>query len=153
MAIVVSLHDVVEALEMSSQTSENILDPETGEILLVTDDDEITLEDPNPDFVPDWQKEHIEKVRRLLKSENGLRLPDSFDIHEWSIMEEFCYTVENAGQREILLNSIRGKGAFQRFREAVERFVLREEWFSFRQNALEKIARDWLEANNIAYKE
>ena len=153
MAIIVSLNDVVEALEMSSQTSENIFDPETGEILLITDDDQYAIEDPDTDFVPEWQKDHIEKVRKLLKSENVLRLPSSFDIHEWSIMEKFCYTVENAKHREILLDSIRGKGAFRRFRETLERFVLKDEWFSFRQSALQEIARDWLEENKIAYKE
>jgi hypothetical protein len=127
MAIVVSLNDIVEALEMSSQTSENFFDPETGEILLATDDDQYAIEDPDADFVPEWQKEHLEKVRKLLKSENVLRLPSSFDIHEWSIMEEFCYTVENAKHRQILLDSIRGKGAFQRFRDTLERFVLKDD--------------------------
>jgi hypothetical protein len=153
MAIIVSLKDVVEAMEMSSQTSENILDPKTGEILLVTEDDQYVIDDPDDDFVPEWQKEHIEKVRKVLKSDNVIRLPSSFEIHEWSIMEEFCYTVENAKHRDILLDSIRGKGAFQRFRETLERFVLKDEWFSYRQNALQKIARDWLEENKIAYKE
>jgi hypothetical protein len=153
MAIIVSLKDIVDALEMSSQTSENFLDLETGEILLVTEDDQLELDEPDTDSVPEWQIEHLERVRKLLNSGNGLRLPSSFDIHEWSLMEEFCYSVAHTQQREILLNSIRGKGAFQRFRETLERFVLREEWFSFRQSALQKIARDWLEENNIAYKE
>jgi hypothetical protein len=153
MAIIVSLKDVVEAMEMSSQTSENILDPETGEILLFTDDDQYAIDDPDPDFVPDWQVEHLKKVRILLKSKNVLRLPTSVDIHEWSLMEEFCHTVENVKHREILLDSIRGKGAFQRFRESLDRFVLKDEWSSFRQSALQKIAREWLEENKIAYKE
>jgi len=153
MATEVSLRDVVNALEISSQTSENILDAETGEILLVTDDDHFALEDPDSDFVPEWQKEHLEKVRKVLNSENVLRLPNSFDIHEWSIMEEFCYAVENAKHRDILLDSIRGKGAFQRFRTALERFVLQDEWFSYRESALQKIGRDWLEFNKIVYKE
>lgn len=153
MAIIVSLKDIVDALEMSSQTSENFLDPETGEILLVTEDDQLELDEPDTELVPEWQVEHLEQVRKLLNSGNGLRLPTSFDIHEWSLMEEFCHSVVNIKQREILLDSIHGKGAFQRFREALERFVLKEEWFSFQRSALEKIARDWLEENNIAYKE
>ena len=153
MAIIISLKDIVEALEMGTQTAENILDPATGEIILVTDDDELELEDSDDDMRPGWQVEHLKKVPKLLKSKKVLRLPNSFDINEWSIMEEFCYTIENAKQREILLDSIRGKGAFQRFRETLERFVLKDEWFSFRQSALQKIARDWLEENNISYKE
>jgi hypothetical protein len=153
MAIIVSLKDIVEALEMGTQTAENILDPATGEVILVTDDDELEIEDPDDDMRPEWQVEHLNKVRKLLKSKKVLRLPNSYDINEWSIMEEFCYTIENAKQREILLDSIRGKGAFQRFRETLDRFVLNEDWSSFRQSALQKIVRDWLEENKIAYKE
>ena len=50
MAIIVSLKDIVEALEMGSQTAENILDPATGEVLLVTDDDQLAIEDPDTDL-------------------------------------------------------------------------------------------------------
>ena len=153
MAIIVSLNDIVEALEMGGQTAENILDPETGEVILVTEDDQLAIEDTDTDFVPDWQVEHLNKVRRLLNSEKVFRLPTSFDINEWSLMEGFCYSIENTKHREILLNAIIGKGAFQRFRETLERFILKEEWTSYRQGALQKIARDWLKENNITYKE
>ncbi|MFH0992686.1 MAG: hypothetical protein V1799_22030 [bacterium] len=60
MGIVVSLKDVVEALERSSQTFEYILDTETGEVILITEDDRITLEGSDTDFVPEWQIEHIQ---------------------------------------------------------------------------------------------
>jgi len=153
MAIVVSLRDVVDALEMSRHTSENIFDPETGEILLVTDDDHFALDEPDSEFIPDWQIEHLKKVRKVLNSGNILHLPNSSDINAWSLMEEYCYSVANIKQRDILLESIHGKGAFQRFREALERLALLDEWYSFRQSALQKIARDWLEAHNIPYKE
>ncbi len=153
MEIIVSLKDIVEALELGTQTAENILDPATGEIILVTDDDELEIEDPGDDWHPEWQVEHFIKIRKLLKSKRVLRLPNSYDINEWSLMEEFCYTIENAKQQEILLDSICGKGAFQRFRETLDRFVLKDEWSSFRRIALQKIAREWLEENKIAYKE
>jgi len=153
MAIIVSLKDIVEALEIGSQTAENILDPATGEIVLVTDDDELEIEDLDDDLRPEWQVEHFKKIRKLLKSKKVLRLPNSYDINEWSLMEEFCYTIENVKHQEILLDSIRGKGAFRRFRETLDRFVLKDEWSSFRQSALQKIAREWLEENKIAYKE
>ena len=45
MAIIVSLKDIVEALEIGTQTAENILDPATGEIILVTDDDELEIKE------------------------------------------------------------------------------------------------------------
>jgi hypothetical protein len=153
MAIIISLADIVEALEMSSQTSTNYFDPATGDILLVTDEDELALEDPDTEGMPEWEVEHLEKVRKLLDSGRAVPLPNSFEIHAWSLMEEYCYSVTNENQQKILLDSIHGKGAFQRFRTTLEQFALEEEWYSFRENALKQIARDWLEANKIVYKE
>ena len=153
MGIVVLLNDVTDALEMASSGIDNILDLETGEIIALTSDDQLALDSENTEFTPEWQVEHLEKVRKLLNSEKTVYLPGSTDIHEWSIMEEFCLGITNTNQQEILLDSIHGKGAFQRFRETLERFALRDEWFAFREIALRNIAVDWLEGNTIAYKE
>jgi hypothetical protein len=153
MGIVVLLKDVTDALEMASSGIDNILDLETGEIIALTSDDQLALDSENTEFTPEWQVEHLEKIRKLLNSEKAVYLPGSTDIHEWSIMEEFCLSITNTNQRELLLDSIHGKGAFQRFREALERFALRDEWFAFRETAFRNIAVDWLEGNKITYKE
>jgi len=153
MSVVVSLKDVVDALDISGQTRECFLDPESGEILLITEDDQLALEQAEDELVPEWQREHLQEARKLLDSNRGLRLPNSFDIHEWSIMENFCYTIVETGTRETMLDSIHRKGAFSRFREVLERFDLQQEWFSFRESAFKQIARDWLEVNGISYKE
>ncbi len=42
-------------------------------------------------------------------------LPTSFDIHEYDMMERFCYSLSDQKKQDILLNAIRGKGAFRRF--------------------------------------
>ncbi len=90
--------------------------------------------------------------REALESDRYLRLPDSFEIHEWSIMERFCHTVSEAASREELLDAIHGRGAFRLFRRTLERLGLREQWYSYRESAFECIARDWLEENHIPYK-
>jgi len=95
----------------------------------------------------------LERVRRITRSAHVLRLPDASDIHEWSIMEKFCVTVTDVRAREELLESIHGKGAFQRFREGLERFDIRDEWFAYRQTTLEQIARDWLDSHSIPYRD
>ena len=153
MPVVVSLKAVVEALDVLSESLECFLDPASGEILLLTEDDQLAMDRSEDEFVPEWQREHLQKVRELFKSNRGLRLPDSFDIHEWSIMEEFCYTIAEADARKTMLDSIHGKGAFSRFREAIQRFGLEQDWLSFRENAFKQIARDWLEVNGIRYEE
>ncbi len=67
------------------------------------------------------------------------------------IMEDFCYSVLDDKIRERLLDKIRGQGAFRRFRDAIQLNGIEEDWYRFRQEALEKIAIDWLEANQISY--
>ena len=49
------------------------------------------------------------------------------------------------------MDKIRGRGAFRRFKDAIHMNGIEEEWYRFRQEELEKIAIDWLEANQISY--
>ena len=152
MPAVVSLQDIVNAMDLPNQEWESFLDPDSGEIVTVTEDDRSALEDPEPDLLPDWQRELLPSIRKAVESDSFLRLPDSFDIHEWSIMERFCHTVGESSAQAELLDSIHGSGAFRLFRRTVERLGLREAWYAYRQKELEQIARDWLEANHIPYK-
>jgi hypothetical protein len=152
MPAIVSLQDIVNAMDLPNQEWESFLDPDSGEIITVTDDDRSALEDPEPDLLPDWQRDLLPSIRRAVESDSFLRLPTSFDVHEWSIMERFCHTVDDAAAQAELLVSIHGSGAFRVFRRTVDRFDLREQWYAFRQARLEQIARDWLEANRVPYK-
>lgn len=152
MPAVVSLQNVVDAMEVPNQGWESLLDPESGEIVTVTEEDRMALEDPEPDLLPKWQREQLPKIRETVESDRYLRLPDSFEIHDWSIMESFSRSVEDPSAGEDLLDAIHGSGAFRAFRRTIERLGLRDQWYSYRQTAYEQIARDWLEANHIPYK-
>ena len=152
MSVIVSLQDVVNAIDLPNQEWESFLDPNSGEIITVTEDDVSALEDPEPDLLPDWQRELLPNIRKAVESDTCLRLPTSFDVHEWSIMERFCHTVLVATVQEELLDSIHGNGAFRTFRKTLERRSLLEQWYAYRQSGFEQIARDWLESNRIAYK-
>jgi hypothetical protein len=149
--VVVSLQDVVTAMDLMNQERESFLDPQTGEIITVTEDDLRALEDPEPDLLPDWQRELLPSIRKAVESDSCLRLPTSFDIHEWSIMERFCRTVNEPSAHDELVDAIHGRGAFRAFRGALERLGLRDQWQAYRDNQLEQIARDWLESNRIPY--
>jgi hypothetical protein len=84
-----------------------------------------------------------ESIREVIDSDDYLPLPSKFDIHEYHIMEDFCYSVED--------NKIRDSGAFRRFKDAIQVNGIEEDWYSFRQEALEKITIDWLEDNKVSY--
>jgi hypothetical protein len=67
-------------------------------------------------------------------------------------MQRFCDEVEDAELSNELLFQMRGSGPFQRFKHAIHRHNIADDWYRYRQAALERIAIDWLEANAIPYE-
>jgi hypothetical protein len=152
MGVVLSLRNIVDAIESQSDESEAYLDPETGEIVLVTEDDRALLEEDVADEdLPQWQREAMPKIREALESDRFLVLPDRFEVHEWAIMERFSQE-QHERNRQVRIGAIHGSGAFRHFRGAVERLGLLQSWYRYRDEAIEQIARDWLEENKLAYK-
>ncbi len=88
-----------------------------------------------------------------MPTDRFLHLPDSFEIHEWKIMDRFARTRANEDACDELCSSLRGRGAFRFFRATVDRLGLRDEWVAFRRQALEEIARAWAEANGLTLVE
>ncbi len=153
MAIVVALQDIVDAMDLPNDEWTSYLSSKTGEVVTVTDEERDLVEDEELDEtdLPEWQRENLPKVRQVLESEEFLQLPDKFEIHEWSIMERFS-NGQVSGVREALRDAVHGAGAFRSFKNAIRRLAVEEEWFRFRQAALEEIATAWLETHNIPYR-
>ena len=151
MSKVISLRDVISALEAASDESASYLDPETGEIVLVTEDERVMAEEDCWEEAPGWQREIMPKIRAALEGDRWLELPDSFEIHEWSIMERFSQTQKIERIRSELLNAIHGAGAFRAFRTAIRQLGLEQSWYQFRDDALADIARCWLDDHHLQY--
>ncbi len=151
MSKVISLREIIAALEAASDDCTSYLDPETGEIVVVTEEERALAEDPCWEEAPAWQREMMPKIRAALESDRFLELPDRFDIHEWSIMERFSRAQNIEQIRGELLNAIRGAGAFRAFRSAIRRLGLEQSWYQFRDEALAEVARSWLEEHKLQY--
>jgi hypothetical protein len=52
-------------------TVRRTLDPETGEIVVVTEEERALAEDPCSEEAPAWQREMMPKIRAALDSEPG----------------------------------------------------------------------------------
>jgi hypothetical protein len=152
MALPVKLNDVIEALEATGEELTHYLDRNTGEIVMITNEEmEAAEEDELISEYPDWQRKAILKAREILRSENFVELPDQFDIHEYKIMEDFCLAFEDRRVGEDLGRLIKGSGAFRRFKNAIYSMGADKAWYQFRQMEIEKIAIQWLEGEKIAY--
>lgn len=154
--VVISLRDVVEALDLPADGWVAYVHKDTGEVVTLSDEDLACAEAEEGDTdlgdLPDWQQEAARQARAVLDSPHAVRLPDKFDVHEWDMMEEFARARTRPRERDELLDAIHGKGAFRMFRSAVRRLRIEDEWHRFRDAAFEQIAKDFLDAHGLAYK-
>lgn len=171
MDAVISLKEVIDALEMVGDETTSYLDPATGEIFTVIgeygyfeDDEEDWEEDEGEESqeerreadlsqLPLWQQEYVTQKRAFMARPNLVVLPDKFEIHEWAIMEEFARAQTKRGVREQLLNAVHGNGAFRHFKGAVRRLNIEQDWYRFRDEAIADIAREWLDEQDLPYKD
>ena len=88
-----------------------------------------------------------------METEHYFPLPDQFELHEYQIMEQFCFSVEDVDIRDELCGAIRGRGAYRRFKDRVQVYGMAEAWYRYRDAALREIAVAWCEAHGLQYTE
>ena len=153
MPIPVKLSDVVGELEILPQDAVVFLNCKTGEFVHTTEEDRDLAklsEDAWAD-APAWQREVLPKIKEALESDDYVALPDQFDLDEWSVMERFVRKAVDGRHCEELNDAIHGAGAFRRFKDAVHRLGIEQDWYRFRDATVEEAAVEWLEAEGIPY--
>lgn len=157
MPLPVSLQSVIDEMDMQNDMIHGFINRKTGELTVFTEEDEYALrrlDDGNPiEDLPEWQQEMIPKLREITESDDFIPLPSPFEIHEYSIMEDFIYSLEDGPMKDDLLNAIRGRGAFRMFKDKVFDYEIRDDWFRFKNNALKKIAVGFLEFKGIPFED
>ncbi|AGI74388.1 hypothetical protein OA238_c45190 [Octadecabacter arcticus 238] len=152
MALPVKLRAVVDQIEMTGDEMTAYINRKTGDLITLTDEDLSYAEDGDNDrLIPDWQRETVDQVKQVLANDEYIALPDSFEIHEYKIMEHFCYTIEDERVQNILLQAISGKGAFRHFKNKVYEEGINKNWRRFRDSAFKQIAVGFLENQGIAF--
>jgi len=66
-------------------------------------------------------------------------------------MKRFCQSLDDGPARERLFDAIHGRGAFRMFKNEVHRLGIQDDWYSYRDDALKRIAADFLEEHGIPY--
>jgi hypothetical protein len=151
----VKLSDIIEGMQFQSDESSSYLNIKTGEVILMTDYAMRAAEDDEPlEDVPDWERELVEIAREII-NETGeyISLPTKFDIDEYSIMENFCMSLDKQEIGDILCDLISGSGAFRRFKDAIYKYGVENEWYTYRDNAMKELAIEWCRENNIEFED
>jgi len=152
MEYIIRLKDVIQEMDVLSDEYRAFLNIRTRELVTISNQELSASEEGQSleDF-PEWQQESIQKAGEVLFTGDYRELPGKFEIHEYSIMERFCYTVGDDELSHRLLNSIRGRGAFRYFKDTINEYGIADDWYEYREQAFKEIAIEWLERYNIAY--
>jgi hypothetical protein len=153
MAIRVKLDEIIEGLEFQSDESYSFLDKTTGKVVLISDYQMRAAEDDDPiDDFPDWEQGLVRIAKEIIdETGNYIALPTKFEIHEYSIMEQFCLSLNDSEMSDTLYSLIKGGGAFRRFKDAVHEYDIADDWYKYRSDALKEIAIEWCKENRIEF--
>lgn len=152
MTAVISLRDVVEALDLQSDELSSYLDPNSGEIVTFNEEQAGIAERGDWGNAPDWMRELLPKIKRALEDGRMLPLPDRAHIDEWRMMQDFADEQEDCRCKVALSGAVHGSGAFRLFRRTIEQLGIEQQWYRYRDKAYERVARDWLEENKLKYR-
>lgn len=133
----VKLTDIIDAIDMIDQYSEYFLDKETGEIEWIND---MTM-----------TRQEQEEIYDRLDEHGFYRLPTTFEIRDYDIMEDFIEGLPDAVHGR-MYSAIQGKGAFRRFKDMVIDMGIEQVWYDFRDDAYKRKAARWCDENGIEYE-
>lgn len=152
MKATVSITDLVEALEATSEETQFYLNLSTGEVILKSEAELLSSEsDELADEYSDWDDDMQESAEAIMELEEFIPLPDQYEINEFEIMGDFCDSLENQESRNTLSAILRGKGAFNNFHLHLQQYGLTEKWEQFRLDSFRQAAIEWCEVNDIPY--
>ncbi|MFI3255401.1 MAG: UPF0158 family protein [Eubacteriales bacterium] len=135
----VVLEEIINALFTADDNVDCYYDKKKHEVFVVADYIEYEMSE--------------DELEEYLDSDDLLRLPSKYEIHEYKMMEEFIDTLTPSVAKEQLWEAIRGKGAFRRFKQCVNYHGIEKMWYHFHDEGYRKIAIDWCEANHLEFKE
>ena len=150
----VNLADIIEQFELASESNKSYLNRNTGEIHLIPEEVEMYFDNEEFDEndLPEWEKGIIKIEKDIQENpENYIQFPDQYEINEYSIMENFSLSLTNKNIRELVYSSLKGKGAFRKFKDTVNKYGIMDEWYKFRDESIRELAIEWCEENNLQY--
>ncbi len=154
MEIKVKLKDIIECMELNSDEMRSFLNIKSRQIITLTMEDmELSDRDSDDERIPKWQKELVQAAKDIEENfEDYLELPGKYEIDEYEIMEEFCSSIKNENISAAFYNAIRGKGAFRRFKDTLNRYNLEDKWNVYYYEALKEIAIEWCKDNDLNFE-
>lgn len=136
----IKLQMVVDAIEEVSDAYTSFYDTQKKEVVHL----------PDEWIIGETDEELMESLEN--EPDRYLRLPTKYEIHEYSIMEEFVDYLPSGKIKAELNNAIRGKGAFRRFKQSVRYHGIEQLWYDYLAEAYREIAKRWCRDNDLEFE-
>jgi hypothetical protein len=151
----VKLSQILERISKPAYWETYCLNKETGEIILITHSEFFDAEHgKKQDSESDDEKDVLIAAKAILSGDKRyILIPSNDEIDEYSIMERFCFSVEDDQISLALSDALKFKPVGHYFRKAVIRHGLVEEWESYLTMELRMMAKKWCEKNDIDFIE
>ena len=108
------------------------------------------------EFLKDWElikrPGDSDEIYDRLDEHGFYRLPTSFDIRDYDIMDAFVDTLSGT-RREKLLTAISGRGAFGNFKNQIRALGIQQQWYDFQAAVYKRKAIEWCEENELEWEE
>ncbi len=133
----ISLEKIVQKLEETSDADYFYLNTVTGEFEWMSNGEYMEADE--------------ELAERIEMSDDYVRLPTQYDIHEYLIMRDFAESIEDDNIREKLCRTLTGSRVHRRFKDELIFLGIREEYYAFRNTVYWDIAEEWCKDHKIPY--
>jgi hypothetical protein len=146
----VSLAEVVDQFESIFEDGSVFVDVSSGAVLGLSENeleaiqtgDAVSLGIPEGD---------LDTMRRAYDSPTLVEVMSRGDFDELSVMASFAESQPVAAIRNRLIDALRGRKPFRRFKDAIDAAGVRDKWFAWREDMLEEALRLALDDWEIPY--
>jgi hypothetical protein len=150
----VSLRQLIDEFDAMPAGATLFVDVETGTIVSFTDADVAAIEGEDEDArTLGLSEEDLASMRQVYESPSLVALMTTDDFDEFAAMHTFAESQPPSSARNRLLDALRGKRAFRRFKDSVFAAGLRDRWFAWREAALSETLQQILDDLEIPYND
>ncbi|NOU71263.1 hypothetical protein GC098_07475 [Paenibacillus sp. LMG 31458] len=148
----VNLEDLISEIELQIDDTFTFINTNTGEVITLMREEMRAAEDEEPlEKFPDWQRANIEKAISIIEDEDGVYVDFTLrkNFNEYEIMEEFIVSHPDQKNREVLYDTIQGRGAFRRFKDRILELGVDKQWYTYKESKVRQLVIGWCKEHNI----
>lgn len=136
----VYLEDIADAFEECMDGWAQFLDTRTGEIVALSEDPYMACE------------EDQELLEEIDETDDYVRLPNQYELHEKSIMEKFAYESGNQRVSEVLFDALRRRRPYRCFKDKINDLGISQIYYDYRNRTYINIAEEWCRNHHVPYR-